>query len=231
MLRIFILLAFFISYISPSISKEIKITDKIDHFFSELEFRELIKKSARDYATSKRIPMSVFERQYPFLESELIEISLPYLERNLTKFDLSLSSLPAKGTPAYNKQRDAYLQQISKSIKQAIDENDGFKFRLTSIDENDKIISFNSDIIIEIDGKIIVTETIQVYNGDGAENNQIKRGIVRDFPTKYVRKDGLISNVPFKIIDIQRDGEKEPYSTENLDNGIRIYIGRSNYFL
>ncbi len=230
-LRISILLAFFIFFINQGISKEIKISEKADQFFSDDVYREIIKKAALDYATSKRLPKSVFERQYPFFESELFEISLPYIEENLKRLESNFSTVPAKGSPAYNNQRNSYVQLINKSVRQAIDKNDAFKFRITAIDENDKIISFNSDIIIESNGKIIVTETIVVYNGEGAENNQIKRGIVRDFPTKYVRKDGLIANVPFNLIDVQRDGEKEPYSTENLDNGIRIYIGSSNYFL
>ncbi|MDP7522492.1 MAG: DUF2207 domain-containing protein, partial [Arenicellales bacterium] len=43
------------------------------------------------------------------------------------------------------------------------------------------ILSFHSDIKVEPSSDLIVTETIQVR----AEGKKIKRGIYRDFPTRY----------------------------------------------
>ena len=48
----------------------------------------------------------------------------------------------------------------------------------------EKILSFRSDITIHSDASLTVAETITVR----AENNQIKRGIYRDFPTRYPRE-------------------------------------------
>ena len=44
--------------------------------------------------------------------------------------------------------------------------------------QTERIIRFHSDIKIETDGRIEVAEHIKVYAG----GNEIKRGIVREFP-------------------------------------------------
>ncbi|MBT4077126.1 MAG: DUF2207 domain-containing protein, partial [Gammaproteobacteria bacterium] len=88
------------------------------------------------------------------------------------------------------------------------------------------ITSYHSDINIQQNGQLHIIETIQVR----AENNQIKRGIYRDFPTLYKDKSG-ISKVGFTLISVQRDGVKEDYHTSKLSNGIRIYIGNRDVIL
>ena len=50
---------------------------------------------------------------------------------------------------------------------------------LSSGDE--RILSYHSDILVKQDGWIEVTETIRVR----AEGAQIRRGIYRDYPTRY----------------------------------------------
>lgn len=230
-LRISIIVLFFILFTEENFSRVISITIKADQMFSDDEYRLLIKRATQDYALSRRLPKTVFENQYEFIESEIIANSLPNIERNFIRLESDFSTDVKPGTPAYLKRKSSYANQIAKAVRDAIEENNDIKSRLIVVDENDKILSFDSDIKIEKDGKIFVTETIVVYNGEGANNDQIKRGIVRDFPTKYTRSDGLLSNVPFKIIEVLKNGEREPYSTESLDNGERIYIGRSSYFL
>ena len=46
---------------------------------------------------------------------------------------------------------------------------------------DERILSFHSDIVLQEDGSMTVTETITVR----AERKQIRRGIYRDFPTRY----------------------------------------------
>ncbi|MBP7652381.1 DUF2207 domain-containing protein, partial [Candidatus Dependentiae bacterium] len=94
------------------------------------------------------------------------------------------------------------------------------------------IEKFTSFISIHEDGSITVKEEITVQ----AENIKIKRGIYRDFPTKYPVSFGLpfaiyYYNTPFEIISILKNDLKEPYHIVNRDNGIRIYIGENNHFL
>ena len=91
----------------------------------------------------------------------------------------------------------------------------------------ERIISYDSDITINEDGSMIVVETIKVYSlGD-----KIKRGIYRDFPTRYKDDYGNNIIIKFDVLEVLRDGVQENYHTENQNNGIRVYCGKSNYFL
>lgn len=91
----------------------------------------------------------------------------------------------------------------------------------------ERIISFDSKITINNDASMIVDEQIQVY----AAGDKIKRGIYRDFPTRYKDQYGNNVNIQFEIIEVSRDGNSEDYHTENLSNGIRVYYGRSDFYL
>ena len=91
----------------------------------------------------------------------------------------------------------------------------------------EKILSFNSDITINPDASMTVSETITVIT----EGDLIKHGIYRDFPTYYKDIYGNNITVNFEIIKILRDGRTDDYRIEGLSNGQRIYIGDKNYFL
>jgi len=93
--------------------------------------------------------------------------------------------------------------------------------------QQEKIYSYHSDIVINKDASLDVTETIKVK----ALGINIRRGIYRDFPTTY--KDALGNKVVVKmdILGVYRDNRPEDYHTESRDNGIRIYIGNENIFL
>lgn len=91
----------------------------------------------------------------------------------------------------------------------------------------EQITSFRSDIHINADSTITVTETISVE----AEGIDIKRGIYRDIPTKYTNALGMKSSVPFILGTVLKDGVPEPHHIENQQNGIRIYLGSSDVFL
>jgi len=93
----------------------------------------------------------------------------------------------------------------------------------------ERILDYRSRILVGADGTLTVTETITVQSA----GEQIKRGIYRDFPTEYPRTltigdvplPILRVQVPFDVVDVQRDGHREPYHTEDHDNGVRVYIG------
>ena len=74
---------------------------------------------------------------------------------------------------------------------------------------------------------MIVVDRIKVYS----TGDKIKRGIFRDFPTKYEDEYGNNINITFEVLEILRDGNPESFHTENQINGIRVYLGKSNYFL
>jgi len=86
---------------------------------------------------------------------------------------------------------------------------------------NERILDFASDVSIESDGTLLVVETIVVQ----VEGQQIKRGIFRDFPTRYEDRRGATAVIPFEVLSVQRDGAVEQYKVEPLTNGMRVRIG------
>lgn len=86
------------------------------------------------------------------------------------------------------------------------------------------IEDFFSDIQINTDGSMNVTETIKVK----AENKDIKRGIYRDFPTRYKDVFGNNYSVAFELLSVTKNKRYEPHHTETRANGVRIYIGNKN---
>ena len=89
------------------------------------------------------------------------------------------------------------------------------------------IESFLSEIEVRQNGDLLVTETIVVH----AEGKQIRRGIYRDFPTRYRTPSGRDLVVDFELLAVLRDGNPEAHHQKRHGNGIRIYIGRENVFL
>ncbi len=94
-------------------------------------------------------------------------------------------------------------------------------------EQGEKILNFYSDINLKADATVEVVETIRVI----ALGQEIKRGIYRDFPTKYQDRYGNSHNVGFEILSVTRDGVTEDYHTENMDNGIRVYFGNADVYL
>ena len=91
----------------------------------------------------------------------------------------------------------------------------------------ERILSYRSDIEIHADSTMTVKETIRVQ----ALGNSIKRGIYRDFPTRYYDQRGQRYEVGFKVVEVLRDGAAEPHHFERQFNGERLYIGQEDYFL
>jgi uncharacterized membrane protein YgcG len=89
------------------------------------------------------------------------------------------------------------------------------------------IRSYHSEIAIAPDGELTVTETIVAKS----EGNRIRRGIFRDFPLTMIDAEGRTLRVGFDVISVTRDGRDEPYRTETIAGGIRIYSGDQDVFL
>ncbi|WP_430258318.1 DUF2207 domain-containing protein [Neorhizobium sp. IRS_2294] len=89
------------------------------------------------------------------------------------------------------------------------------------------IRSYHSEIAVAPDGELTVTETIVARS----EGNRIRRGIFRDFPLTMVDAEGRTVRVGFDIVSVTRDGRDEPYRTETIAGGIRIYSGDQDVFL
>ncbi len=90
-----------------------------------------------------------------------------------------------------------------------------------SYNKTEKIYNYDENIYIDEDGSMDVEEIITVYAG----GNKIKRGIYRDFPTRYQDKFGNNVSIKFDVTEVLKDGEEETYKKENITDGVRIYIG------
>jgi len=91
----------------------------------------------------------------------------------------------------------------------------------------EKITNYDVNIQIRKNSDLLITEEITVIS----EKRKIKRGIFRDFPTRYKDTKGLKYNVGFEVKSVKRNDKNEAYHTNNLSNGKRVYIGSQNKFL
>jgi uncharacterized membrane protein YgcG len=98
-------------------------------------------------------------------------------------------------------------------------------FSGSALGAQERILSY--DILVEVrkDASLDVTERIGVR----AEGNQIRRGIYRDFPTRYRDRFGNQVKVKLDVISVEKDNVVEPWFTERMSNGIRINTGNDNF--
>ena len=87
--------------------------------------------------------------------------------------------------------------------------------------QDERILDYHSEIRIQADASVEVTEHITVRS----LQRNIRRGIYRDFPTRYRDRFGNRVKVDFEVIEVLRDGEPEPWFTENVSNGVRVNSG------
>jgi len=92
---------------------------------------------------------------------------------------------------------------------------------------DERILSYHSDILVRADAVIEVTETITVR----AEGDRIRRGIYRDFPTRYRDRSGNRVVVDYEPESLLRDGRPEAWRIERRGNGVRSYFGQASVFL
>ncbi len=93
--------------------------------------------------------------------------------------------------------------------------------------QTEQILDFHSDITLESDSSLQVTETITVF----ANANQIRHGIYRDFPTTYRDNFNNRYAVGFQMLSATCDSAVEVFRVEDVSNGKRIYLGDPKYFV
>jgi hypothetical protein len=89
----------------------------------------------------------------------------------------------------------------------------------------ERILSYDTEIAVRADGSLDVAENITVR----AEGSSIRRGIYRDFPTKYRDRFGNRVRVDLEVLGVERNGEPEAWFTERQSNGVRINTGGDDY--
>lgn len=85
----------------------------------------------------------------------------------------------------------------------------------------ESILRYLSDVVVQPDSSLAVTETIDVR----AENDRINHGIFRDFPTRYKGRNGSQVRVGFTLEGATLDGAPVPTKVEPVSNGVRIKLG------
>lgn len=96
-----------------------------------------------------------------------------------------------------------------------------------SVFADERILDYQADVQVHADGSLIVTEDIRVRS----EGENMRRGIYRDFPTRYTDRFGNHYQAGLNVLDVQRNGVAEPFHIEKRSNGVRIYIGSSDRVL
>ncbi len=91
----------------------------------------------------------------------------------------------------------------------------------------ERFLSFHTAIEVEPDGDVLITETFE-YD---LQLHKKKRGILRDFPTRYVDDRGNDHVVGFELISATRNGKPETAKVERISNGVRIRLGQADFFL
>ncbi|RFF27692.1 MULTISPECIES: DUF2207 domain-containing protein [unclassified Wenzhouxiangella] len=97
---------------------------------------------------------------------------------------------------------------------------------LTAVSE-ERIVEFASEIEVKPSRELAVTENITIV----AEGRDIRRGIYRDFPTRYEDRNGKRVTVPFDVVSVRRNGQREDWHTESISNGVRLYFGSAKRML
>ncbi len=88
---------------------------------------------------------------------------------------------------------------------------------------SEQILSYDSDITVNPDSTLLVRETLTVF----AMGTQIKHGISRDIPTRYNDRFGNPYVIHFEVVSLERDGQPEDFYLRKIENGLRIYMGKS----
>ena len=219
-----------------------------EKYFTDTEIDSLMEKYSAIIFEENTIPEPLFKKHYPTFKrtmAALAQQNIALAFRQLEK-EVGKAITVQKNTIDFIANKTKYQQLLLEELRSTYRSNLSLSKYLYS-STNDRIISFKSTIRILADGKLEVTEKINIFNGSGninpvygrdsllpdrgEPNDEIKRGIVRTFPLFYINKYKLFQNTTFKVKQVLRNGEKEDYHTEKVVNGIKLFTGTQYKFL
>ncbi|MDR2234907.1 MAG: DUF2207 domain-containing protein [Chryseobacterium sp.] len=90
----------------------------------------------------------------------------------------------------------------------------------------ERIISFHSDIEVDKNSGVTVTEHIKAYS----EGNKIKRGIFRSLPLSR-NLNNRRHKVRYEIVSVKKNGADEDYHEKIVNDYLEIYFGNENIIL
>ena len=188
----------------------------------------------------------MIEAAYPSIKSMLQAFGKQQITQAFTILETQQKIKPVdKSLSKFYSNKRLYVEELQVQIRKTFSASKSLS-KYTTLNNSDRITSFNSMVRVGTDGKLLVQEEISIHNGNGETNsvyasdgasedatvnNEIKRGIVRAFPLYYINKYKLFQNTTFKLKEVLRDGKTENYHTENYENGILVYTGSKDIFL
>lgn len=248
------LLAIFVLSIASAIGVfSQNIPDKYSKFFTQNEFEQLIFNSLKDKlhenGTNQFNDSIINEHILPIL----YKIAFPEIIKGFKSLDSQYKNELKKlnstrelnsNSSIYQDIKSNYIKYIKETTSELINSHPNFT-KYKNKNYTDRITKYHSSIKLNRDGTLIIEETIRIFNGDGEDgiltladgsqvklrntNNEIKRGIIRAFPTLYKYKNGFIKKVPFDVISVKRNNETESWKLEDFENGKLLYIGSEYY--
>lgn len=91
----------------------------------------------------------------------------------------------------------------------------------------EEIITFHSDIQVEKDRSILVTETIKV----NVEGVNIQRGIFRNIVTAALDENGRRVSHDTEVLEVLKNGMPENFSVSAISGGLQVKIGSADVIL
>ncbi len=199
-------------------------------------------------ASDNQVPDLVVKQRYPNFAQAIYLAAKKLLKDRFLRVEAR--NKPALARPNDPQLRAAIREDYFSEAKQMVDrvmrESPALR-QMLNFDPSDRIMLFDSKISLLANATLQVKEQITIYNGDGrynshflsngystpqaSTNNEINRGIIRAFPTRYNTPEGLIWEAPFKVISVTRNGKSEPFHTQTFDNGVLLYLGSEDVML
>lgn len=211
-----------------------RVTEYSAHYIPPATLDSITATTLKNAAHQNGIGPALFEERYNAYRPRIAELMKSFLLFSFREMDMRYRpALPEPGSERFQKIQQAYLSKVNESLKRIL-ETPASVHPLLESDQSDRILYFNSALKVDKSGHIEVTETIRIFNGEGgilSDNDEIKRGIVRDFPTKYRHQKGYWVNNDFKVKSVKLNGGKVNYSTSSLENGKRVQIGSEDFLL
>ncbi|MBN8577146.1 MAG: DUF2207 domain-containing protein [Cytophagales bacterium] len=218
-------------------AQELIYTTASAKLFTQQELRDLIKQATINAIGDVTIPAPVFDSNYKKYEQQLLRETHPLIVQSFTRVEKT-------GALSKEMRLGKYKQELFRVVREVVLNNPAFT-NLVAFDYSDRILSFISNVQVQRDGWISVTEYITIYNGNGRQgfrylekypgsgsvNNDIKRGLERTFPTIYTDEHGLQTTVPFEVTGVTKNGQAENYKVVKYGNGYLVRIGSSDVFL
>ncbi len=93
--------------------------------------------------------------------------------------------------------------------------------------QSERVLSFHSDINVDVSSEITVTETIRIY----ATGTIFKRGITRTIPIERIDSLGKKNKLEYEILSVQKDGKVSKFHTQKEHSEITIFVGEKDVYL